>query len=216
VGPFLLALAVLLLAGWASGMIASSRYDGRTPDEFIAWLAPHARAGNRRTGIPASVVIAQAALESAWGDSRLAREAANLFGIKAGRSWRGRVISAPTREYIDGEWITLPGAWRVFPNSDAAVAAGLPASSLFRYYSSPLESVEDHARVIYNGLYAAALANRSEPEAFANALTGVYATDPHYGTKLITTMRARDLTRFDVPPAEWALDPGLVPPEWIA
>lgn len=213
-GPLLVALAVLLLAGWAAGMTAS-RYTGRSPDEFIAWLAPHATAANRRTGIPASVVIAQAALESGWGDSRLTRDAANLFGIKAGSSWRGRVISAPTREYVNGDWVTLPGAWRIYPDRAAAVAAGLPTSSLFRVYSSPIAGIEDHARVIYNGLYSAALANRARPEAFAHALTGVYATDPHYGTKLVTTMRARNLTRFDVPPSSWALDPGLVPPEYI-
>jgi flagellar protein FlgJ len=215
-GALVLALVVLLLVGTARGMTAAAPYTGSTPDEFVAWIGPHARDGHRRHGVPASVTIAQAALESGWGRSELAKRAANLFGIKAGSSWRGRVISATTREYVNGEWVTVPGAWKVYPTSDAAVAAGLLRESLFRVYPSPLEGLADHARVLYNGRYAAALAVRTDPEAFAHALTGVYATDPAYGEKLVGTMRARNLTAWDVPPASWALDPGVVPPEYRA
>jgi flagellar protein FlgJ len=208
-------LLLLLLVGVARAMMPPG-YSGSTPEEFVAWIGPHAREGHRKHGIPASVTIAQAALESGWGASRLARDAANLFGIKAGSSWRGRVISATTREFVDGEWVTIPGAWRIFPNTETAVAAGLPAGSLFRVYWKTLDGLADHARVLYNGLYDAALAHRDDPEAFAHALTGVYATDPGYGVKLVTTMRARNLTAWDAPSSSWALDPGVVPPEYRA
>lgn len=213
-GTFFAVLVVLLLVGTARAV--TSRYAGSTPDEFVAWLGPHARDGHRRHGIPASVTIAQAALESGWGGSRLSREASNLFGVKAGSSWRGRVISATTREVYGGVWTTVPGDWKIYPNPDAAIAAGRLASSLFRVYGTPLESLADHARVLYNGRYSAALAQRSNPEAFARALTGIYATDPAYGDKLVATMRARNLTAWDVPATAWALDPGVVPPEWRA
>lgn len=215
-GYLLLALAVLLLAGRAQAMNAAKPYAGSTPAEFIAWIGPHAQEGHRRHGIPASVTIAQAALESAWGTSRLARLASNLFGIKAGSSWRGRVVSAPTREYLAGEWVTIGGSWDIYPNADAARAAGEPASSLFRVYASPLDGLADHARVLYNGRYAVALALRDEPDAFARALQGVYATDPAYGDKLVGTMKARNLYAWDVPSSSWALDPTVVPPEWRA
>ena len=209
-------LVAFALAGTARAMTTAKPYTGSTPAEFVAWIGPHAREGHRRHGIPASVTIAQAALESAWGTSRLARLASNLFGVKAGSSWRGRVVSAPTREYLAGEWVTVGGSWAIYPNSDAARAAGEPAASLFRVYASPFDSLEDHARVIYNGRYAAALAVRSSPDAFARALQGIYATDPAYGDKLVGTMKARNLYAWDEPDSAWALDPAIVPPEWRA
>ena len=61
------------------------------PAEFFATIGPQASDAQRRTGIPASVTLAQAALESNWGKSKLATEGHNLFGIKAGKAWRGGI-----------------------------------------------------------------------------------------------------------------------------
>lgn len=211
----LVALLVLLLLGTARAM-SSSPYSGSTPAEFIAWIGPHARESHRRTGIPASVIIAQAALESGWGQSLLTRKTGNAFGVKAFASWRGRVISATTYEEVNGVKIRYEGTWETYATRDAALEAGANPVTLFRVYPSTYESIKDHARVLYNGLYSAALAHRDNAEAFAHALTGVYATDSAYGSILVDIMRGRNLTSWDVPAAEWALDPGVVPPEYRA
>src|SRR6202007_1084705 len=68
----------------------------------------------------------------------------------------------------------------------------------FRVYSSRAESIPDHSLLLATGSsYKQAMADRRSPDAFANDLTGVYATDPNYGTSLITIMRQYNLYRFD-------------------
>ena len=147
-----------------------------TADEFVDFIAPYAQASERETGIPASVTIAQAALETGWGKS--ARKAANnLFGIK-GRGDAGSV-KLWTREYVRGRWV------RVRAN--------------FAAYSSFRESVLAHGRLISERpLYANAMRHTNDPEAFARARQRAgYATDPAYASKLMSIIRRRDLTRFD-------------------
>ena len=63
------------------------------PSEFIMRLTTAAVASAKATGVPASITIAQAALESAWGESGLAKAGNNLFGIKADSLWRGQTLS---------------------------------------------------------------------------------------------------------------------------
>jgi flagellum-specific peptidoglycan hydrolase FlgJ len=143
---------------------------------FISRVAPGAIAAEQRYGIPAAVTIAQAIDESGWGQSELATADHNLFGIKgtgpAGRDMR------PTREYENGVWVTLAAPFRVYHNI--------------------AESIEDHSQLLATGAaYQHAMANRHEPDAFAAALTGVYATDPDYGSNLIALMRLYHLYRYD-------------------
>jgi flagellum-specific peptidoglycan hydrolase FlgJ len=153
------------------GMSAAAR------QAFIAEVAPGARATQRRYGIPASVTIAQAIEESGWGQSSLARQDHNLFGIK-GTGPAGSVME-PTTEFQNGTWVQV--------------------TAPFRVYHSIAESIEDHGRLLAtSGYYQQAMAHRGDPNAFANALTGVYATDPNYGTKLIRLMREYNLYRFDL------------------
>lgn len=157
------------------------------PAEFFAAIGPQATDAQQRTGIPASVCLAQAALESAWGESRLAVEGKNLFGIKAGKGWSGPVLQMPTREYIGKEWRTVLAPWRVYPNWQA--------------------SLEDHARfLLVNPRYVPALRLVDHPRQFATALqTCGYATDPAYADKLRAVMDRHGLTRFDLARAQWAL-----------
>jgi len=143
---------------------------------FIAMVAPGAIAAEHRYGVPAAVTIAQAIDESGWGQSELATADRNLFGIKgagpAGSDMR------PTQEYENGAWVT----------QDAP----------FRVYRTVTESIEDHGRLLATGAaYRQAMASRHQPDAFANALTGVYATNPDYGPDLIALMRMFDLYRYD-------------------
>ncbi len=143
---------------------------------FIALVAPGAIAAAQRYGVPAAVTIAQAIDESGWGRSELATADRNLFGIKGTGPAGGDV--RPTQEYENGVWVT----------QDAS----------FRVYRTVAESIEDHGRLLATGAaYRQAMASRHQPEAFAKALTGVYATNPDYGPDLIALMRMFDLYRYD-------------------
>ncbi len=143
---------------------------------FIAQVAPGALAAQRQYGIPAAVTIAQAIDESGWGQSLLATQDNNLFGIK-GTGPAGSVLR-PTQEYQNGQAVTV--------------------NAPFRVYSSMAQSITDHSLLLATGSsYKQAMADRRSPDAFANDLTGVYATDPNYGASLITIMRQYNLYRFD-------------------
>ena len=143
---------------------------------FISMVAPGAIAAQQRYGIPAAVTIAQAIDESGWGQSELATADHNLFGIK-GTGPAGRHL-LPTQEYEDGAWVT-----RTAP---------------FRVYHNVAESIADHSRLVATSpAYRQAMADRHLPDAFAAALTGVYATDPDYGSNLIALMRLYNLYRYD-------------------
>ena len=68
----------------------------------------------------------------------------------------------------------------------------------FRVYGNVAQSISDHSLLLATGsAYQQAMADRRSPDAFANDLTGVYATDPDYGASLITIMRQYNLYRFD-------------------
>jgi flagellum-specific peptidoglycan hydrolase FlgJ len=160
---------------------------------FISAVAPGAVAAQRRYGVPAAVTIAQAIEESGWGLSELAIKDHNLFGIK-GTGPAGS-DPQPTREYEDGQWVT-----RI---------------TLFRVYHNVAECMDDHGRLLASSAYfKRAMAVRQVPNAFAATLTGVYATDPDYGAKLIGLMRRYNLYRYDVavPTAPSAATPGAATP----
>jgi hypothetical protein len=172
--------------GHASALAPYHRHDvpqaaGSTPGTttqraFINEVARGAMATQRRYGVPASVTIAQAIDESAWGQSVLATTDHNLFGIK-GTGPAGADVQ-PTQEFINGQLV----------NTTAS----------FRIYHDVAQSIDAHARLLArSGDYAGAMSQRHNPDAFAAALTGVYATDPQYGAKLIRLMRQYDLYRYD-------------------
>jgi flagellum-specific peptidoglycan hydrolase FlgJ len=144
---------------------------------FIGEIAPGAVAAQRRYGVPASVTIAQAIVESGWGRSHLASRDHNLFGIK-GTGPAGRDLH-PAQEYENGQTVTRTNSFRV--------------------YHSAAESIDDHGRHLATSkYYKQAMAGRQDPDSFAAALTGIYATDPEYGTKLIDLMRRYDLYHYDI------------------
>jgi flagellum-specific peptidoglycan hydrolase FlgJ len=154
---------------------------GNTPQErFIASIAEAAVVSHERTGVPASVTIAQAILETYWGSSRLAREANNYFGIKA----QTRVGSAGV------VWFDV---WEVIGGRNVMRAEP------FRAYNSVAESFVDHGRFFLdNGRYGAAMAARGDARQFAREVNRAgYATDPAYAGKLIGLMDRYNLYRFD-------------------
>ena len=161
----------------ASASAAASAAPGTAAQQaFINQIAPGAVAAQRLYGVPAAVTIAQAIDESGWGQSTLATRDNNLFGIKG--SGPAGSDALPTQEFQNGQWVTI--------------------TAQFRIYNDVAESINDHGKLLASsGYYTAAMAARNAPNAFAQALTGVYATDPNYGTNLISLMRSYNLYRFD-------------------
>ncbi|WP_081067361.1 glycoside hydrolase family 73 protein [Burkholderia cepacia] len=147
-----------------------------TPAAFIEAIAPAARDCMRRTRVPASVTVAQAALESSWGKRT---PGFNLFGIKADSSWHGPTTADVTHEVVHGQRITI--------------------TAHFRAYDDWQGSIDDHAAFLTdNPRYATAFACTSGP-AFAKTIAEAgYATDPQYADKLIAIMNAHHLAEFDV------------------
>ena len=137
---------------------------------FQEKLAAHAEEASRATGIPAKFMLGQAALESGWGKHEIkGRDGAtshNLFGIKAGGSWTGKVAEAVTTEYVNGVAQT-----RV---------------EKFRAYDSYADSFKDYAKLITgNKRYEKVLASAGDASSFAQGLQRAgYATDPNYAAKL--------------------------------
>ncbi len=110
------------------------------------------------------VITAQAILESGWGESRLAHEYRNLFGIKAGTQWRGDKVNLDTQEVIKG-YVVNEGAF-------------------FRVYATLVDSFADYVDFIQQSPYfSEALAYPDDDEKYLDVLVGrevKYATDPHY------------------------------------
>lgn len=145
---------------------------------FIRAVAGAARASNAQTGVPVSVTVAQAILESAWGESLLARRGNNYFGIK-GIGPNG-LLWMPTLEFI---------------GSDGPVQLTEP----FRAYKSLEDSVADHNQLFVRlARYAPALAARNDPPAFAQRIMEAgYSTDPEYADKLMALVARYDLLQLD-------------------
>jgi flagellar protein FlgJ len=142
------------------------------PDDFVQKLAPYAQAVARKLGVSMRAVLAQAALETGWGQHMPQQadgsSSNNLFGIKAGDGWQGKRVSVPTLEFKDG--------------------VAVRTNAAFRAYAGPARSFADYARLLTgNPRYAGALGHGEDVAGFAHALHRAgYATDPAYAAKLTT------------------------------
>ncbi len=147
-----------------------------TKQAFLDRFLPAARRAESITGIPASFILGQAALESGWGRREIRNAdgstSHNLFGIKAGTAWQGEVVRSRTTEYIDGQPRRL--------------------EQTFRAYESYEASFEDYARLLAsNPRYASVLQAGGSAERFAEGLQRAgYATDIRYAEKLKATIRS--------------------------
>jgi flagellum-specific peptidoglycan hydrolase FlgJ len=143
--------------------------------DFIAIIAPMAQSEQRRTGVLASITIAQGAIESGWG---AAAPGNNLFGIK------GTGQEFQTKEYINGHWLDVIGG--------------------FRTYDSWEGSVIDHSNfLVENGRYARAgffsCCKELDYVGAARCLQNAsYATDPNYAAKLVLIIQANGLNNYDI------------------
>jgi flagellar protein FlgJ len=152
---------------------ARSTTDAGKPAHVRAFqdkLADAAEEAERATGVPAKFMMGQAALETGWG-KRVIRNSDgtssnNLFGIKAGPGWKGKVATAVTTEYVHGR-----------PHTRV---------EKFRSYASHAEAFKDYARMLSNNpRYEKVLAHGGDAATFAHGLQRAgYATDPQYAAKL--------------------------------
>lgn len=150
--------------------------------QFIETIAPAAVLIAEQYGIYPSVMIAQAALESSWGQSELAQSYNNLMGTKG--TWNGETVIARTREDVNGSSVYIDAGFSVYDSW---------AASLHRYghlMKNGLEWDTDY----YRGTW------RENTESYQDAtawLQGRYATDSSYATKLNQTIQSFDLDQYD-------------------
>lgn len=139
-------------------------------DQFVADLWPHAQQAAEKLGVDPRVLLAQAALETGWGQHvmqrRDGRSSHNLFGIKADGRWDGDQVSHRTVEFRHG----------VLQREQAA----------FRAYPTPAHSIADYADFIRgNPRYTDAVGS-ADPRRYATELQRAgYATDPAYARKIM-------------------------------
>jgi flagellum-specific peptidoglycan hydrolase FlgJ len=145
---------------------------------FISKFGSAALTATEFTPFLPSVIIAQAALESNWGDSALTVKGFNFFGIKKGSTWKGKTISFSTGEVIQG--------------SDVSEDAD------FRYYENAEQSFADRILLMDLPGYAA-VKDKTTAEDQAQALQAAgYATDPNYSSKIISIINSNNLKEFDL------------------
>ncbi|EFU11010.1 LysM domain protein [Enterococcus faecalis TX1341] len=183
----------------ASAQTFSALSPTQSPSEFIAELARCAQPIAQANDLYASVMMAQAIVESGWGASTLSKAPNyNLFGIKG--SYNGQSVYMDTWEYLNGKWLVK--------------------KEPFRKYPSYMESFQDNAHVLKTtsfqaGVYYYAGAWKSNTSSYRDAtawLTGRYATDPSYNAKLNNVITAYNLTQYDTPSSGGNTGGGTVNP----
>jgi flagellum-specific peptidoglycan hydrolase FlgJ len=162
-------------------------------NEFFQMAVPAALESQRATGVPASITLAQAILESGWGQTSLAKKAFNYFGIKAARHVApGSYVEMPTHEVFNGH--------------------SVEEMADFARYASVEESFKAHALLLAQApRYAPAMAVRTDAVKFAAAIQKCgYSTNPYYAQVLMRLVSEFDLTQYDQHPSD--MDPSLGAP----
>jgi flagellar protein FlgJ len=141
-----------------------------TQANFVKQHSEVASAIEKKTGIPAGFMLGQAGHETGWGKHEIKLKggdpSCNLFGIKAGASWKGKVAEVTTTEYVNG--------------------APQKCVQRFRAYDSYADAFKDYARMISESpRYAKVKDQATSAQSFASGLQKAgYATDPDYAAKL--------------------------------
>lgn len=148
---------------------------------FIKEIGPIAKEVDREFELLPSITIAQACLESDYGQSSLAQKYNNLFGVKGNNPNTSAVLT--TKEYVKGKWVVVKARFQIYDSYEASIRA--------------------HARLFQKGTtwnkqqYRHVLtAKNYRKQAHALVQDG-YATDPNYAGKLIKLIEQYHLDRFD-------------------
>ena len=165
------ALAARPLVNQAPLPVPHFGHVGIVPPEVVE----AAIASRVRWRVPAAVTLAQWAVESAWG-AAMPPDSNNPFGIKALAAQAG--VDSATREVVNG--------------------AGITITARFRKFDSLAEAFDQHGKLLSTAaVYAPAMRLVEDPDGFADALTGVYATDPKYGYTLKWVMTNYGFKQYD-------------------
>lgn len=164
--------AFLLITVVVSSM--TSLFSQSKSPQYEAYIKKYANLAvesQQKHKIPASITLAQGLLESAAGESRLAKQCNNHFGIKCGNSWHGRTMRQ---------------------NDDAL-------RECFRCYNNVVDSYNDHAEFLKRERYAFLFDYKiTDYKSWANGLKKAgYATDPKYPQKLIKIIEDYELYKYD-------------------
>lgn len=149
---------------------------GITREQYINTYKDIAIRQMNAYGIPASIILAQACLESGNGNSRLAVKGNNHFGIKCHNTWKGK---------------------RIYHNDDSR-------GECFRRYSNAEDSFKDHSEFLKNSRRYQSLFDlkKTDYKAWAHGLKAAgYATNPKYAQMLIDIIEKNELHKYDTP---WA------------
>lgn len=152
-----------------------------SPGAFVRGIWRHAHAAARRLGLAPEALVAQAALETGWGQHVMQRpdgqSSHNLFGIKADGRWSGDKVAAPTLEFREGALRRERAEFRAYRD----IGQGFADYAAF---------LEGHPR------YGRALQAGDDPVAFARELSRAgYATDPAYPQKIKNILQGNVLQR---------------------
>ncbi len=158
---------------------ADAAVSWESPTDFVRDIWPHAERAARKLDVAPEAILAQAALETGWGEHVIrgsdGRNSFNLFGIKAGNEWRGASVTRQTLEYKDGVAHRERAKFRAYPDVGA--------------------SFEDYAAFVgERPRYASVPGSGRDGRQFADALQAAgYATDPHYADKIDRVMNSDTL-----------------------
>jgi hypothetical protein len=146
-----------------------------TQTDFINEVKIGAQATQQKYCILASLTIAQAILESGWGEYAIAN---NIFGIKA--NGYKPCVSVPTKEFINGEYVNTVAEFRAYPNFAASVedhGSFLAANSRYKNILNVTDSHTVTTRIQADG----------------------YSTSPTYSADLDSLIKEYNLTQYDIP-----------------
>lgn len=155
-----------------AGVPAVGGAASKSPEDFVKAVLPHAERAARALGVPARVLVAQAALETGWGKHAIkgadGKSSFNFFGIKSDTRWSGDKASTTTTEFVDG--------------SEQRQQAD------FRSYDSAGDAFDDYVDFLKsNPRYAQALHHGGSASQFVHGLQKAgYATDPAYAQKILS------------------------------
>ncbi len=165
-------MLALLVSCRAARPPAASSHAGASAEDYLARYGQIAISEMNRTGVPASIKLAQGIIESNYGRSTLAREANNHFGIKCHNDWKGPVV----RHHDDKR------------------------NECFRKYRTAEESFYDHSDFLRRGTRYSFLfeIDPTDYKAWARGLKKAgYATNPHYDNMLIRKIEELNLQQYD-------------------
>lgn len=144
---------------------------------FIDAIKDEAINGYKQYNILPSLTIAQAILESSWGQSSLTIQGNNLFGIKAYSDWSGAYIEIPTREYFSSGYVII--------------------NAKFKAYQSYTDSIKDHNTLLSTDNYEKVRKATDYSDACYAIYDCGYATSPKYSEMLIEIIDYYKLYNYD-------------------